>query len=258
MAIDDDTDILTYFSDIAHGFGLSCDTATSGEEALRLVDKKGHYHIYFVDWKMPDMDGIQLTRELKARASENSVVIMISAAEWTAIADEAKQAKVDRFLSKPLFPSSILDVIKDCIGIEDQKKKETQIDINGIFAGRRILLVEDMEINREVVLALLEQTQLEIECAENGREAVHMFSEAPNRYGLIFMDIQMPEMDGYEATRRIRALKTPEAVHVPIIAMTANVFREDIEKCLNAGMDGHIGKPIDFEEVMEKLRAYLL
>jgi signal transduction histidine kinase/DNA-binding response OmpR family regulator/PAS domain-containing protein len=258
MAIDDDPDILTYFNDITHGFGLSCDTAISGEEALRLVDKNGCYHIYFVDWKMPGMDGIQLTRELKARASENSVVIMISAAEWSAIADEAKQAKVDRFLSKPLFPSAILEVIKECIGMEDQNKKEIQTDINGIFAGHRILLVEDMEINREVVLALLEQTQLEIECAENGKEAVHMFSEAPSRYGLIFMDIQMPEMDGYEATRRIRALKTPEAVNVPVIAMTANVFREDIEKCLNAGMDGHIGKPIDFEEVMEKLRAYLL
>jgi len=258
MVVDDDADILSYFKDITHGFGLSCDTAASGKEALRLVDNNGSYHIYFVDLKMPGMDGIQLTRELKARASENSVVIMISAAEWSAIADEAKQAKVDKFMSKPLFSSIILDVVKECIGIEEEKKKETQNDMNGIFAGRRILLVEDMEINREVVLALLEPTKLEIECAENGKEAVHMFSEAPSKYGLIFMDIQMPEMDGYEATRRIRSLKTPEAVHIPIIAMTANVFREDIEKCLSAGMDGHIGKPIDLEEVMEKLRAYLL
>jgi len=259
MAIDDDPDVLKYFTDITHGFGISCcDTAISGEEALRLVDKNGHYHIYFVDWKMPGMDGIQFTRELKARASENSVVIMISAVEWNMIADEAKKAKVDKFVSKPLFTSTILDVINECIGIGDQKKKETQTDINGVFAGRRILLVEDMEINREVVLALLEPTQLKIECAENGKEAVHMFSVAPSRYSLIFMDIQMPEVDGYEATRRIRALKTPEAINIPIIAMTANVFREDIEKCLNAGMDGHIGKPIDFEEVMGKLRAYLL
>jgi len=258
MAIDDDPDILAYFKDITHGFGLLCDTAISGEEALKLVDKNGLYHIYFVDWKMPGMDGIQLTQKLKSRASENSVVIMISAAEWSVIADEAKKAKVDKFVSKPLFPSTVLDVIKECIGIEDQKEKETQIDINGVFAGRRILLVEDMEINREVVLALLEPTQLEIECAENGKEAVRIFSADPNKYTLIFMDIQMPEMDGYEATRRIRALKIPEAINVPIIAMTANVFREDIEKCLNAGMDDHIGKPIDFEEVMEKLRAYLL
>jgi signal transduction histidine kinase/DNA-binding response OmpR family regulator/PAS domain-containing protein len=258
MVIDDDPDILNYFIDITHGFGLSCcDTAISGEEALKLVDKNGPYHVYFVDWKMPGMDGIQLTRELKARASENSVVIMISATEWSAIADEAKKAKVDKFVSKPLFTSTILDVIKECIGIEEENKKEEQTDINGIFAGRRILLAEDMEINREVVLALLESTKLEIECAENGKEAVRMFSLMPDKYSLIFMDIQMPEMDGYEAARRIRELKTPEAENIPIIAMTANVFKEDIEKCLSAGMNSHIGKPIDFEEVMEKLRFYL-
>jgi len=257
MAIDDDPDILAYFRDITHGFGISCDTAISGEEALRLVEKNGAYHIYFVDWKMPVMNGIELTRELKSQAANNSVVIMISAAEWNMIADEAKKAKVDKFLSKPLFPSTIVDVINECIGVGGQKQKETQIDINGIFSGCRILLVEDMEINREVVLALLEPTQLEIECAENGLIAVRKFSESPGRYGLIFMDIQMPEMDGYEATRRIRALKIPEAISVPIIAMTANVFREDIEKCLKAGMDGHVGKPIDFDEVMEKLRLYL-
>jgi len=257
MAIDDDPDILKYFRNVTHGFGVSCDTATSGEEALKLVDANGSYHIYFVDLKMPNMNGIQLTRELKSRASENPVVIMISAAEWSAIADEAKSAKVDKFIAKPLFPSTILDVINECIGVEEQKSKETQVDITDVFTGHHILLVEDMEINREVVLALLEPTQLEIDCAENGKEAVRIFSENPSKYELIFMDIQMPEMDGYEATKRIRALKIPEAVNVPIVAMTANVFREDIERCLNAGMDDHIGKPIDFEEVMEKLRSYL-
>jgi len=187
---------------------------------------------------------------------------------------------------------------KECIEQEEEKKKETTENINGIFAGRRILLVEDMEINREVVLALLESTKLEIDCAENGKEAVRMFSLMPERYGLIFMDIQMPEMDGYEAARRIRAIEnehgasnksmefpkdrdvstsfaegasnksmefpkeTPKQLlefprGIPIIAMTANVFKEDIEKCINAGMDDHIGKPIDFEEVLEKLRYYL-
>jgi len=258
MAIDDDPDVLLYLQDIMSGFGVSCDTAMSGEEALKFIDINGPYNIYFVDWKMPGMDGIKLTHELKNRSSENSVVIMISAAEWNVIADEAKKAKVDKFLSKPLFPSSILNTINECIGLEGQKKKETQADVDGIFAGRHILLVEDMEINREVVLALLESTQLRIDCAENGKEAVRKFSESPKKYSLIFMDIQMPEMDGYEATRNIRALKTPEAVHIPIIAMTANVFREDVEKCLKAGMDGHVGKPIDLEEVMNKLRSYLL
>jgi PAS domain S-box-containing protein len=130
-------------------------------------------------------------------------------------------------------------------------------ELAAIFAGHHILLAEDIEINREIVQTLLEPTQLEIDCAENGTEAVYKFSEAPQKYDLIFMDIQMPEMDGYEATRCIRAMNIPEAKSIPIIAMTANVFREDVEKCVEAGMNGHVGKPLDFYEVLEKLNSYL-
>jgi len=126
------------------------------------------------------------------------------------------------------------------------------------FEGHRILLVEDVEINREIVIALLEPTLLEIECATNGWEALEMFAEAPMKYELIFMDMQMPEMDGLEATRRIRALDLPNAKTIPIVAMTANAFREDVVKCLEAGMNGHLGKPLDFEAVLNKLRTYLL
>jgi len=130
-------------------------------------------------------------------------------------------------------------------------------DAAGLYKGRRVLLVEDMEINREIVIALLEPTLLEIDCAENGIEAVRVFSEAPGKYDLIFMDVQMPEMDGYEATRRIRALDCPNAKTIPIVAMTANVFREDIEKCLDAGMNSHVGKPLVIDEIMDKLYMYL-
>jgi PAS domain S-box-containing protein len=171
---------------------------------------------------------------------------------------------------------------------EEQKVKEEQQDISGLFAGRRILLVEDVEINREIVQALLEPAQLQIDCAENGAEAVRMFNEVPEKYDAIFMDVQMPEMDGYEATRRIRAIEAEMRSasnftggknldndntsfsegktlsynrnlrqQIPIIAMTANVFREDIEKCLDAGMNGHVGKPLDLEEVIKQLRIYL-
>jgi signal transduction histidine kinase/CheY-like chemotaxis protein/ribosomal protein S6 len=155
----------------------------------------------------------------------------------------------------------------------EQRKDEIVSDSADIFAGNRILLVEDMEINREIVIALLEPEKLEIECAENGIQAVRMYKENPNSYDLIFMDVQMPEMDGYEATRCIRALEAENAdtyegesqsdsgksrKRIPIIAMTANVFKEDIEKCLDAGMDDHIGKPVDFEKVMEKLKNYLV
>jgi PAS domain S-box-containing protein len=125
------------------------------------------------------------------------------------------------------------------------------------FAGRRLLLAEDVEINREIVLALLEPTALNIDCAENGEEALRMFSAAPEAYDMIFMDVQMPVLDGYEATRRIRALPVPRARSVPIVAMTANVFREDVEKCLAAGMNDHVGKPLSLEEVLERLRRYL-
>ncbi|MDR2717668.1 MAG: response regulator [Treponema sp.] len=258
LAVDDDPDILMYFKNIARQLGVSCDTAVSGEEALKLVEQNGSYNIYFVDWKMPGMDGIALTRELKAQpsGSGNSVAIMISAVEWNIIEDKARKVGVDRFLSKPLFPSTIADVIDNCLGVEHIVKEE-EPEIAGLFAGRRILLAEDVEINREIVLALFEPTQLEIDCAENGAEAVRKFSEAPAQYDLIFMDIQMPEMDGYEATRRIRALDMPKAKTIPIIAMTANVFREDIEKCIEAGMNSHVGKPLNFEEVLGKLRSYL-
>jgi len=145
-------------------------------------------------------------------------------------------------------------VNKNNVAIEEDVNEK---DLEGVYEGRRVLLAEDVEINREIVITLLEPTLLAIDCAENGAQAVRMFAEAPEKYDMIFMDIQMPEMDGYEATRRIRALDIPEAKKIPIVAMTANVFREDIEKCLEAGMDSHIGKPLDFQEVMNKLDRYL-
>jgi signal transduction histidine kinase/DNA-binding response OmpR family regulator len=258
MVVDDDPDILEYFKDIAQGLGISCDTAISAEVALKHMEQNDIHHIYFVDWKMPGMDGIQLANEIKTRTFANSVVIMISAAELGTVAEEAKTAGVDHFLSKPLFPSSITDIISETLNLRMRQVKEEQINITGMFMGRHILLVEDVEINREIVLTLLEPSFLEIDCAENGAEAVRMFADAPHKYDMILMDVQMPEMDGYDATRRIRELDTVNAKTIPIIAMTANVFREDVEKCLNAGMNGHIGKPLDFDEVIAVLKRYLI
>ena len=257
LAVDDDPDILEYFKEMTQSIGVFCDTATNGEEALRCVQQNGAYHIYFVDWKMPGMDGVQLAAELKRQDMADSVVIMITAGEWSTIENDAKKSGVDKFLSKPLFPSSLENVIFDALGIDRRQTEEEPEDITGLFAGRRILLAEDVEINREIVLALLEPTQLDIDCAVNGKQAVKMFSEAPQKYDMIFMDVQMPEMDGYEATRRIRALDVPKAKTIPIVAMTANVFREDKEKCLQAGMNSHVGKPLDFDIVVERLRSYL-
>jgi signal transduction histidine kinase/CheY-like chemotaxis protein len=265
LMVDDDPLIREYFSEIAEQYDLAYDTAADGEKACALIAEKGPYNIYFVDWKMPGMNGIELSRRIKETGAgreqksqpDKSVVIMISAAEWSDIEDDAKQAGVSKFLPKPFFPSSMVDYINECIGTEQYTPKDRAADINGCFEGRRILLVEDIQINQEILQALLEPTAVYMECANDGIEALEKFNAAPEKYDMIFMDVQMPEMDGYEATRRIRALDNPAAKTIPIVAMTANVFREDIEKCLASGMNDHVGKPLDFEEVISKLYQYL-
>ena len=150
------------------------------------------------------------------------------------------------------------ETINEAFGVAQRKEEDGKDDLSGLFVGRSILLVEDVEINREIVSALLEPTHIGIDCAENGEEAIRIFSEAPEKYDIIFMDIQMPVMDGYTATRSIRALGVPTAKTIPIVAMTANVFQEDIDKSIESGMNGHIGKPLDYNEILSKLRTYLL
>jgi len=260
LAVDDDPIILSYFREIMKSFGINCDTAISGEDALRLIVRNGHYDVYFLDWKMPDIDGIELTKEIRAVEGSPGTfrVVLFSAEDWSVLETEARQAGVDKFLSKPLFPSAIADTISECIGLSKKQTDAPPQDLSGIFEGHHILLADDIEINREIVHALLEPTRIRIDSATNGLEVVQMYCETPARYGLIFMDVQMPKMDGYEATRRIRALDLPGAKTIPIIAMTANVFREDLERCLEAGMDDHIGKPLEFSKVLDKLRKHLL
>jgi len=259
LVVDDEVDVREYFTEVALRFGLTCDTTSGGKEALALIDAGNIYDIYFVDFLMPDMNGIELTKRLSEIDNGKSVTIMISSVEWSEIEDGAKNAGVNVFLPKPIFPSAIIDCISECIGTDllNNARQTASIE-NDSFKGYHILLVEDIEINREIVQALLEPTQLSIDCAVNGLEAVQMFSDAPNKYDLILMDVQMPEMDGYEATRRIREMEAEKESKIPIIAITANVFREDIEKSNLAGMDEHIGKPLDLGEVLEVLRKYLI
>ena len=264
LAIDDNSEILELFENIMVRFGIKCDTASGAKEALALIEKNGHYDLYFVDWKMPGMDGVELSRKIKEHCARESipaksVVIMISAGEWNTIEKEAKNAGVDKFLAKPLFPSSIADTINECLGFDTMgpAQEESSNEQTENFEGYTMLLVEDVDINREIVTTLLEPTALNIVCAENGREAVEKFAAAPEKYNMIFMDLQMPEMDGYEATRTIRAMNNEWAKSIPIVAMTANVFREDVEKCLASGMNDHVGKPLDIKEVLEKLKQYL-
>ena len=257
LIVDDDKETLEYFGMICRQMGIRCDTADSGSGAIQLIDQHGTYDIYFVDWRMPGMDGIELSRRIKKNDADPSVVIMISGTAWNEIENEARAAGVDRYLAKPLFPSAIEACILECVDAESEAETVEEEQQSTTFPGKHILLAEDLNINREIVIALLEETGIIFDCAENGVEAVAMFKAAPEKYDLIFMDVQMPVLDGLDATRQIRAIDHPRAKDIPIIAMTANVFREDIDRCLDAGMNAHVGKPLSIDEVMDQLQRYL-
>lgn len=260
LAVDDDPYILEYIKETIQAAGVLCDVALSGEDALGLIGQNSAYDVCFVDWIMPGMNGIELTRHIKTGSQEKSplVVIMISGMDIDIIQKNAEEVGVDKFLPKPLFPSDIINCISECIGIPQGTATTRADEAPDNFKGYHIMIVEDVEINREIVLALLEPTGLTITCAENGEEAVSLFKDNHEKLDMIFMDVQMPIMDGYEATHKIRTITNiPKATKIPIVAMTANVFREDIEKCLDAGMNDHVGKPLDIDNVMEKLRTFL-
>jgi len=256
LAVDDAPEVGEYFRNLAHTLGFTCTTAESAFEAWDILEKNGckAFDIIFADWKMPGMDGIELAAKVRDCAAEPPVVVMISASEWSDLETQARAVGIQKFVPKPLFSAAIIDAVGEILGRAATDQGEA-LDTASCFSEFTILLAEDIDINREIVITMLEDTGITIDCAENGAIAADMFRENPDRYAMIFMDIHMPEVDGYEATRRIRAMDgIPRARTVPIIAMTANVFREDIERCLAAGMNGHIGKPINFEALFEKLR----
>ncbi len=255
LAVDDMPDIREFFTDVAGRIGFKCDVAAGGAEALKLIVEKGGYDIYFIDWNMPGMDGIELSHRIRSLAAGDPKIIMISSVELSEIEGDAKRAGVNKFLQKPLFPNAIRKAIGDSLSV-GEKAAETDADADD-FSAYRIMLCEDVEINREIVLTVLEPTRIRIDSAENGVQAVRLFSDNSGKYDLIFMDLQMPEMDGLTAARMIRASDIQGSKEVPIIAMTANVFKEDIARCMDAGMNGHIGKPLDIDEVMALLRKYL-
>ena len=262
LAIDDDSGILSYLKSFIEKYGAQCDIATCGIEAMELVHKNGAYDIYFIDWKLADIDALQLTKGLKAIEPKKSkiVITMVSSTEWGDIEKSAIEAGVDKFVPKPLFPSTLIDVINGCFDMETAAatpKQDEGAEQQYDFSGHTLLIAEDVEINREIMAALLEETGVSIDFAENGKQAISMFEEQPDKYTLILMDIQMPEMDGYEATKAIRALDFDRAKQIPIIAMTANVFREDIEKSLSTGMNDHTGKPINTNDLFKKINKYI-
>ena len=257
FAVDNEPEIREFFVDTAESLGIFCEVAASGEEAVGMLERDDRYNIFFIDWKLPGIDGFALARRIRAADEKTPIVILSSSIDWNTLEAGAHTDGASKFLQKPLFRSDIVDTINECVRSVNAENRGGLNEPSDDFAMHTILLAEDVEINREIVLALLEPTDITVECAENGLQAVSMFEAAPDKYDMIFMDIQMPGMDGYEATRQIRALGTSKANTIPIIAMTANVFHEDIEKCLEVGMNGHIGKPISFEDVLNQLRSYL-
>jgi signal transduction histidine kinase/CheY-like chemotaxis protein len=257
LAVDDMPETRLQFQEVFGQLGIMCDTAADGLEAWNIIQERGKYDIYFIDWRMPGMDGVELTGRIKSSAEgKSSVVIMITAMDWELIKNEAFKAGVDKYLLKPLFSSVIIDCVNECLNAAIIQDDNAGL-ADGEFEGKRLLLAEDIEINREIFTALMENSGLIIDCAQNGKEALDMIEAAPGKYDMVFMDVQMPGMDGLEATRRIRALSAPQSAGLPIIAMTANVFKDDVEACLAAGMNDHIGKPLDMNTVLKKLRAFL-
>ena len=259
LVVDNNPVTMKTFLDVSHRLDMAFDIATTSEEIHELLEGDlKPYDLCFIEWNMPGIDGLELTRRLRERIPAKSSVFMVTSTDWDAYDESAQSVGVDGFLARPLFPSSIIDCMSKHYHTGENYERQDTKETNDIFEGFRVLLVEDVAINREIILAVLEPTLLVIDCTENGQEALDAFQENPGLYDLIFMDLQMPKMDGYEATRSIRALGTPESTQIPIIAITANVFKEDIDKCLAAGMNGHLGKPLDFEKVLEVLRQYLV
>ncbi len=257
LIVDDDEVLLETGSDTLASLGLNVEQATGGFEALGMIkhrEKTGkNYDIVILDLKMPDMDGIETIRRIRAEVSNSVPILLISAYSWSDVEEQAKEAGVNGFLSKPLFRSTLYDKISEILGT-DVTSREPENDYSDL-EGLNILVAEDNEVNWEIISTLLSMYGVTTERAENGRIALEKMKEAkPGKYTLIFMDIQMPEMNGLDATRAIRKLKDPWASSIPIIAMTADAFAENVTECLNAGMNGHIAKPIDIKLVIKEIR----
>ena len=257
LIVDDEPDSREYTSVILSRIGVPYATAANGTEAMeKLTHAKetgSGFDICFIDWRMPDMNGGDVTRKIRESFAKDTLVIIVSAYDTQEIQEEAISAGADLFLTKPLFRSTVFNLLMQLSGGKyvRQTAEEEAYD----FTGRKVLLAEDTEFNAEVATELLDLVHMQVDHAPDGKRAVEMFeaSEA-GTYTVILMDVQMPEMDGYEATRVIRASGHPQAKTIPIYAMTANAFTEDISAALNAGMNGHIAKPIDTDILYATLK----
>lgn len=249
LVVDDDIVICEHTRNILQDIGMQAEWVDSGRHAVELVTerwkRKKIFDIILIDWKMPDMDGIETTKQIREIVGPDVTIIIMTAYDWTEIESDARAAGVNMFMTKPLFKSSITSAFEQ-VYLQKKTEQKTEVEINYDFTGMRVLLVEDHILNVEVAKRLLESKGVCVEVAENGLAAIESFTMAGEDYfDLILMDIRMPMMDGLTAAKSIRHLKKAYAKTVPIVAMSANAFDEDVEKSKAAGMNAHLAKPIE-------------
>ena len=263
LVVDDDFNVCDSVSKMLKSIGLRSEWTTSGREAVyrakSSLDEGDPYHTYIIDWQMPETSGVETARRIRSVAGQDVPIIILTAYDWTDIEEEAKEAGVTAFCAKPLFMSDLKSALLAANNIGDHGKAQagdswTQKD----FGGKRILLVEDNEMNREIAGLILEEVGFVIESAPDGTDAVAMLEKSEEGYyDAVLMDVQMPVMNGYEATKAIRAMQRKDVKTLPIIAMTANAMEEDKEAALKSGMNAHVAKPLDIELLMRVLHQFL-
>lgn len=260
LVVDDDEQLCQSTVASLEEIGVKAEWTLEGEKAVKMVDEHhgrgDDYHVILLDWKLPGIDGIETAREIRSRMGSDIPLLLISAYDWSEIEDDAREAGVSGFISKPLFKSTLYYGLRQLAESPNGACKHNS-EGEPVFSDKRILLAEDNDLNWEIAFELLSPLGLKVERAENGRICVDRFLQsAPGYYDAIFMDIRMPVMTGYEAAMEIRSLERPDA-DTPIIAMTADAFSDDIKKCLECGMNAHVAKPIDLKEVVRILGKYI-
>ncbi len=259
LIIDDDHIAGEHARLILGEVGIHADLCFSGEEALKQIElchaRQESYDLILVDWKMPEQDGVEVTRRIRRRYNDEATIIILTAYNWESVSEEALAAGVDSFMAKPLFASTVLPSLRQVISRKREAKHEVH---KADLKGCRILLAEDVFINAEIMKKILEMRDMTVDHAENGQIVVDMFKNSElNYYDAVLMDVRMPEKNGLEATVEIRALKRADAATVPIIAMTANAFDEDVERSLQAGMSAHLSKPVEPDRLYETLESLI-
>ena len=258
LVIDDDLIALEHAEIVLGQVGVRCETAESGWEGIDKVriahGRREDYTLILIDWKMPEMDGIETTRRIRELAGRDTPIIILTSFNWDDIADEARAAGVDTFVPKPLFAGSVMEEFREAFRRKNEALEAKTADLK----GRRVLVAEDVPVNAEILLMLLEMREMEADLAENGRIALDLYEgHEPGYYDAVLMDMRMPEMDGLEATRAIRRSGRADAETIPIIALTANAFDEDVQRSMQAGLNAHLSKPVEPEALFETLESLI-